>query len=141
MVEHEVKDQLEWIDKDNVDKKLLNIQAMDKDGLDGGVIGGDDQKFRVTMAMNIFDNERAGEEQPGRSKVVKKKKKKFGALKKDYESLDNKNSDEYNPFGIDDPTILGLNSIDNLSGERKEDDKDENNKGKKSGLDRKRRKK
>lgn len=141
MVEHEVKDQLEWIDKDNVDKKLLNIQAMDKDGLDGGVIGGDDEKFRVTMAMNIFDNERVGEEQPGRSKVVKKKKKKFGALKKDYESLDNKNSDEYNPFGIDDPTILGLNSIDNLSGERKEDDKDENNKGKKSGLDRKRRKK
>lgn len=114
---------------------------MDKDGLDGGVIGGDDEKFRVTMAMNIFDNERVGEEQPGRSKVVKKKKKKFGALKKDYESLDNKNSDEYNPFGIDDPTILGLNSIDNLSGERKEDDKDENNKGKKSGLDRKRRKK
>jgi|JI10StandDraft_1071094.scaffolds.fasta_scaffold3917432_1 hypothetical protein len=31
---------------------------MDKEGVDGGVIigGGDDDKFRVTMAMNIYEN-------------------------------------------------------------------------------------
>lgn len=60
---------------------------MDKEGVDGGVIigGGDDDKFRVTMAMNIYENEqKVGEEQAGRARVVKKKKKKFGAFKKDY---------------------------------------------------------
>lgn len=48
---------------------------------------------------------------------MKKKKKKFGVFKKDDENIDLKN-DDANPFTLDgDPSILGLNSIDNLSGE------------------------
>lgn len=91
---------------------------MEKEGLDGGIIGGiDDDKFRITMAViNGLDK---GEENAGRGKIVKKKKKKMFGAKKDYQNLEVKNDDEANLFGADDPSILGMNSIDNLSGERK----------------------
>lgn len=80
---------------------------------------GDDEKFRATMAMNIFDYEKSIEE-PSKPKIVKKKKKKFGTFKKDYENVNNNspNIEDFNPYMLDDPTIIGLNSIDNLSNPR-----------------------
>lgn len=49
---------------------------------------------------------------------MKKKKKKFGAFKKDYENADIKNSDDLVTFGFEGNSLMGLNSIDNISGDR-----------------------
>lgn len=77
------------------------------------------------MAMNVFDYEKSIEE-PTKPKIVKKKKKKFGIFKKDYQNVDaNQNLDDFNPYTLDDPSIIGLNSIDNFSGNRKDDENEE----------------
>lgn len=116
MVQHQPKDDLDWVGKDE-DKKEFQLEKFKDDDGNGN---GDDDKFRVTMAMNVFDYEKSIEE-PTKSKIVKKKKKKFGAFKKDYQNVDgNQNLDDFNPYTTDDPSIIGLNSIDNLSGNRKD---------------------
>ncbi len=53
------------------------------------------------MAMNVFDYQKSIEE-PTKPKIVKKKKKKFGAFKKDYQNVD-ANQDDFNPYTLDDP--------------------------------------
>lgn len=70
----------------------MNLDSMmDKDG-GNNVNDAASEKFRVTMAMNVFDNDKI-ENEPGKPRIVKKKKKKFSPFKKSYENNDAKNSD------------------------------------------------
>ena len=80
MEEKAEDEKLDWINKEKLDtdNKLLKVEDL----IEGDGIG-EEQKddntsdlFRVTMAMNGFENEKSMEVVPSRGKILKKKKKK-----------------------------------------------------------------
>lgn len=79
MVEVEKDNDLDWLKHNETDKNLMKI-----DDLEGVQDDNVSEKFRVTMALNGFDNERSIEEEvPSRGKILKKKKKKIGAFRRE----------------------------------------------------------
>lgn len=78
------------------DHKMLKVEDYVDDGENPDNTS---EKFRITMALNGFDNDRSIEEEiPSRGKVLKKKKKKIGGFKKE----EKKENGNLNSIGLSD---------------------------------------